>query len=100
MAKFEVGEIAVGHNFKISTHLNGEDLLIVGGYYSYKCDSLNGVPCTPYLLTGYKVKHPDGGTSVVKESNLRKKHPPQELSSWENIQEITGWNPTKENQNV
>ena len=35
-----------------------------------------------------------------KEASLRKKKPPEEDVSWEQVQEIIGWNPTKGKQHA
>lgn len=106
MAKFEINEIAIfspppkpgiviggvcGANSEcqIKSDRFYKQHSQTGAGYFYYCE----FPGDP------SPRHSDGYWAVREES-LRKKKPPQELSSWEKIQEITGWNPTKENINV
>jgi len=37
--------------------------------------------------------HEVSGLWSAKECELRKKKPPEELSSWDKIEELTNWNP-------
>lgn len=48
------------------------------------------------LLPVYTVMTSDGKPIHVTPPNLRKKRPPQETSSWTEIQKITKWNPVRE----
>lgn len=85
MAKFEVGEVAI---------------LDVPRY-----PELTGLECTilkigvenedDYLIEvcGINPKQYGAESFTCYEHNLRKKRPPEELSTWEEIQKITDWNP-------
>ena len=100
MDKFEVGEIAIGQNFINSTLLNGTEMEIIGKLDKYPISTLNGFPCDLYILYGYRVRKPGGAISCIDPQNLRKKKPPEELSTWEEIEEEFNWNPKKVNHNV
>ena len=93
--KFEVGEIATGQNFIISTELNGAEIEIT---------SLPRL-ITPYDIGSdkmgeegfyYGVKIKGNAVNRLKQKFLRKKKPPkEELSTWEEIQKLTSWTPEK-----
>lgn len=92
MSKFKVGEVAVFISSKISPELVGFECEIVdidvprhpdGKRFDYAV-SFIGAP-----------DHDIAGHWVVSEYQLRKKKPPQEKTTWEEIQSITNWNPSK-----
>jgi len=89
MSKFKVGEIAIGQNFNVSLFLNGAEVEVIG-LLMFRMANLDGVIKEHY---GYKIKKQDGGISSVSPDKLRKKKPPQQKSTWEEIQEITNWSP-------
>lgn len=88
MAKFEVGEVAIitgaAHPF---THLIGCEVEITS---HPSIVSEYGVGYTG--IANGRNPHPD----YFEEAALRKKKPPEELSSWEEVQKLTNWNPVKE----
>lgn len=84
MAKFEVGEIAVALGGLTRPSEAECEILDVLGKGVYKI-----------LVDGCRSTMKDGGW-LIKERHLRKKKPPEEPASWEEIQELTNWNPTKE----
>lgn len=93
MDKFEIGEVAVLKCLTKSAHYNGRECEIVSAEYEY-CGEI-----------GYDAIIPDDpchkkdsikGEWFVQTEFLRKKQPPQELSTWEAVQKETGWNPTKQ----
>lgn len=88
MDKFKVGEVAIYQHLTISLKSNGEECEIIRGL-DYHEDSE-----FPHKLM-YITKDANG-IFVVKPENLRKKNPPQELSTWEEVQKLTNWNPSKE----
>ncbi len=94
MSKFKIGEIAILlRAYKPENqHLAGADVEIVssvrnaisGATYSVmidglKCEALSSI----------------NGEWSCLEANLAKKKPPKEAATWEDIQEITGWKPSK-----
>lgn len=90
MDKFEVGEIVI---FTPSSTCHS-------GLIKY-----TGEECTVDLPYGshisgkyvyYGVIFSDGKEIWTAQHTLRKKKPPQELTTWESVQKITGWNPTKQ----
>jgi len=81
MSKFKVGEIAIICSVDFPEY-NGTETEILGVFHSGT--SSNGV--------GYRCTIQKRGWS---ESALRKKKPPEEKTTWEEIQEITNWNPSK-----
>lgn len=89
MAKFEVGEIAIYQNLVgRGQYWNGEECEVIKPLGKY----LSNIE--PDELV-YYVK--DGqGIFSVREDQIRKKKPPkEELSTWEEIQKLTNWNPEK-----
>ena len=84
MVKFEVGEVAILRNCSFAEH-NGLECMILGAGITegtYKVE----IPDSPYKLVWLG----------CEESQLIKKKPPQELSSWDEVQKLTNWNPIKE----
>lgn len=96
MSKFAVGEIAIGCNFSTGRDkYNGMECEIVGGFRERNIVGLNGEPCEPHMVACYEVVFADGKQICLKEKHLKKKQPPQELSTWEDVCVITGWYPNK-----
>lgn len=92
--KFEIGEIAIGQNFTRSPEYNGLELKVVDNYGEHVCrGGVNGFPFGPIKLMGYGVEDGDGEIFYVPSNRLRKKKPPEELTSWDKIEEICGWSP-------
>lgn len=91
--KFEIGEVAIGQNCVIDVRVNGMECVItedvkirrvIGTTTRIESDRL----C-------YMVKWADGRIGAASPLKLRKKKPPKETSTWEEVQEDTGWNPQK-----
>lgn len=91
MSKFSVNEIAIIIEKGSKYDLINMECEIKSLPYNWKDGSF-----------GYNVEvlgYPSNGTTglwFLEEHELRKKKPPQELARWEDAQEFTGWNPTKE----
>lgn len=88
MSKFALGEIAIvafgpAKNRECEvTEIN--PINNSGERQDYRIQ-INGFP-HPVFPTGW----------TCDEATLRKKKPPEEDASWEAVQELTNWNPTKE----
>ena len=92
MAKFKVGEIAVIVD-SVFHEFIGAECVILGPAENWDdADYIVGINADTS-------KYNDGQW-VTSEKNLRKKKPPEELSTWEEVQAITNWNPKKVNHNV
>lgn len=91
MSKFKVGEVAIVVNADYHKNHIGRECEIIcvnpvtlsGAPRDYEI-SIKGIRA-PALTNGW----------YTHESHLRKKKPPQETSTWEEVQEIVGWNPSK-----
>jgi len=83
--KFKTGEIAILINDK-----NGFHPETIGWEVEIK---KAGVVISSH---DYLVIDSTGKLWLAYESELEKKKPPKEDASWERIQELTKWNPTKE----
>lgn len=94
--KFVPGEIAIGQNFINHPHLNDIELEIMKGFDTYCVRRMYDPTSSPELKDGYIVREDGGILIFVTPDKLRKRQPPVELSTWEKIQEDTGWNPTKQ----
>lgn len=84
MSKFKVGEIVIIQS-KSHPEYNGMETEII----EILARRVGGYRCTiepeyTFMQNGWA------------ESALRKRRPPQETSTWEEVQEITKWNPSKE----
>ena len=88
MDKFGLNEIAIFRG-------SGEEIEIIGLPKMQVGRNRRGkmirseTPC-------YSILTQDGFEGWLPESSLRKKKPPEEPATWQEIQEISGWNPTKE----
>jgi len=89
MSKFKVGEavIILGSVYPTS---EGE---IISEMYEY-----NGKVGHDVIILDNVCQSADSvsGEWFSPEKMLRKKKPPQETTTWEEMQEITNWNPSKE----
>ena len=82
--KFEIGEIATTCNFTEKAHKNGAECEIVGiGVISNK-----GEACDYAIKYKDFPDHPTTGYWCINEYYLRKKRPPSEEASWEEVQKI------------
>lgn len=91
MAKFSLGEIAIfvdGPNVGRFDHKYiGQEVEIVSiGYISPHSG----------LFFDYGAKAPNGNIGGVNEILLRKKRPPEQVSTWTEVHRLTGWQPMKE----
>ena len=87
MAKFKVGEVAIIQSKEFPSY-NGNETRIITLYFDNNDEQAYRCSMHPTSFGGWN------------ESALRKKKPPEELSTWEEVQEDTGWNPKKVNHNV
>lgn len=90
MAKFEIGEIALAYNDDTGDVSECEIIAVPG-------HSLPIFPCGDYVInvpTNKSSTRPNGYWEA-EEKFLRKKKPPEELSTWEEVQKLTNWNPKK-----
>lgn len=85
MSRFEIGEIAWA----------------IGRGEPKECEIMEVVPNNRF--SHYRISVPTCPCSITKdgfwdclECDLKKKKPPEDDASWEQVQEITGWNPAKE----
>lgn len=94
MDKFEIGEIAVICLGKPSSTDNQSDYVVDG----LECEIIriggcgiqaNGLPSYVISVDGY-------GEFDIAEHALRKKKPPEEPATWQEIQRLTNWNPTEQ----
>lgn len=89
MAKFSVGEMAIIDNCKSYPSFIGMECEILSNPY----DGIGSI--TGELCIGYDACLQNGEKHSIAERCLRKKKPPQELTTWEEVQKLTNWNPTK-----
>ncbi len=86
--RFEVGEIAIVRN---AGRYNGIEVTVVAGLAWRPTKRLNGdieqAEC--YVVERF------GELRAAAEYQLRKRRPPAELTTWENIERLTGWKPKK-----
>lgn len=88
MNKFEIGEIAIIDNSVHKPEFVGMECEIISR-------EIYGIAKgTEYAAYGYIVEI-NGETHGFVKACLRKKKPPQELSTWEEVEKLTHWNPTK-----
>ena len=89
MDKFEIGEVAIAISDKHST----TECEIVSGLIRYEGELGHDIRINNNLC--------DKADSVSGEwfcglPYLRKKKPPKEPATWQEIQELTNWNPTEQ----
>lgn len=98
MAKFKIGDVCLGQNFHAYPEFNGVECEVLGvreqgGIYQHAFR--RGL----FVIVGpsYYVRWATTGKKYcVAERHLRKKQLPEEyLGSWEEIEQLTGWNPTR-----
>lgn len=92
MSKFEVGEIAIlfapgepGHLCDVEV----VSILLPAGHIP-----VGGNSSAANMLPSHRI-FAEGHYGFAPPSMLRKKKPPQALSTWEDIQKETGWHPQK-----
>lgn len=88
MDKFEVGEIAILQNC-YNPERNGQEVEIVDKA-SFRKTIEN-----PQGELMHFTEHRNGANYYASLNQLRKKKPPEELSTWEEIQQLTNWTPEK-----
>lgn len=98
MAKFRVGDVCIGQNFEVDTERNGMECEVVahlpeGGMF---CNTRRDGKVL-IEQNAYCVHWADGLVGWVAQHNLRKKPPKEKKGSWEQIEKLCGWNPTKVN---
>lgn len=96
MAKFKVGDLCIGQHFVCDTERNGMECEVVAflpGGGTFTNSRFDGKVVIDQ--NAYAVQWADSFLSWVAEGNLRKKPPKEKKSSWEQIEKLCGWNPTK-----
>jgi hypothetical protein len=91
---YKVGDICIGVGF-VAPHaaFNGMECEIIAPLANRTGTSLiDGSPCQNWA---YTVRWADGRELHVIEKRLRLKRPPEEKSSWEEIERICGFHPEK-----
>ena len=96
MAKFKPGDICIGQNFECDTDRNGVECEVAavmpeGGVFA----SLRAQDKIEIEKNAYHVHWADGTSSWCAEHNLRKKPPKEEKGSWDAVEKICGWSPTR-----
>lgn len=92
MQLYKIGDVCVGCNFtELAARFNGVECTIEGNIQEQEGYNFSGILCK---LNGYLVEWADGAQYIVSQENLRLKRPPEELSSWDRVMEICGYNPT------
>jgi hypothetical protein len=89
MDTFEVGEVVILQNVLNHYEANGEEAVILEGLDNRPIATIFGGHA---YITCYVIEWRDN-MYMATPHMLRKKPPPPQ--SWEKIEEITGWNPTK-----
>jgi len=96
VAKFKVGDICIGQNFHDYPEFNGVECEVLdvreqGDIYQRAFRRVLFAMPGPH----YRVRWATGEKYYVAETHLRKKPPPEEyLGDWDEIEKLTGWNPT------
>ena len=98
MSGLNVGDVCEIIGYIKRADLLGRECTIVGGLGEYACVDFNGIVS---MKMGFRVqihgefsRNPfSNGLVVCLPHHLRKKQPPQELTTWEAVQSITGWKP-------
>ena len=92
---FKIGEIAIincpdsiDHNHEVEI----TSILMPAKTICNKClTKANSIPA-------YTVRNSNGVNGWAAPKHLRKKRPPEKLSTWEEVQKDTNWNPAKQEQ--
>lgn len=92
MDKFRKDEIAIIAKAILFPHFEGLECTILTKAFADE----DGDIVHEIEIQGYGRTLHDGRKFTIGPEFLRKKKPPQELSTWEAVQKITGWNPTKQ----
>lgn len=89
--KFQIGDVAIGQNFTVHSHLNGMECEIVSPLK--ECTGID--QSTGHLVSGlaYNVVWADGLSSYTQEFYLKKRPPANTPSEWE---DSDVWQPEKE----
>ena len=95
MDKFEIGEIVDFIGIPgADEQLNGRAGPGAGCEIKQYCWDFKDGPGYYCHFPGDLCPHSVEGWWWVSKFHLRKKKPPQELGSWEEVQKLTNWNPT------
>lgn len=82
MDKFSIGESAIITGPPGSRNI-GEEVTVMSRLFKNDNAMVHGVYCGNWY-------------GFWEPQYLRKKYPPQEPSTWEEVEKATGWNPTKQ----
>lgn len=93
MESFSVGEIAILIGGRFHSLEHPIEVLVVGPLATRSGAEPDG---TSVYQRGYLIEIHGGKTAACEPQYLRKKRPPQETTSWESIEELTGWTPVKQ----
>lgn len=91
MSEFRVGEIAIFQNAKWDSSYNGLEVVVRGSLQDrVTACGRNGQNIR--VLYSYAV---ESETEIfhAEPHQLRKKRPPEETTSWDSVEKITGWKP-------
>jgi hypothetical protein len=90
--KFEVGEVAI-HVSGITTSLyDGAECVVVMPIGTYLCQHPETLKIRS-VQDIYVVRFADGLEKGAHPNQLRKKRPPEELGSWDEVERMTKWRP-------
>ena len=92
MDTFQVGEVVeiIGASNPCNFCYIGEEAIITGPLCERQTLFGNG-RCGP--LFSYEIRTAGGYVANCVHRHLRKKRPPEELTSWDSVEKISGWRP-------
>lgn len=93
MSKFKVGDIIIGQNFIFNLSYNGLEGEVIAAEKIRRTRKRNTNEIDNVL--SYLILWSNNNMTAQKEFNLRKKPPKEKTSTWEEVEKISGWNPTK-----
>lgn len=91
---FKIGEIVI-YIGRRKIFYGYEVEIVKGPYIDLRCPEQ---PSYDFIVPGYPCDalNSENAEWAAWESRFRKRKPPQELSTWEEIQKLTNWNPSHE----
>ena|SRR5687768_5169063 len=86
-ADFRVGDVCVLVGLVDYPECNGQEVVIVAPieWVTCRCPRTGVITEGPHYLAS--------DDFYYRPENLRKKHPPQNLSTWHELQKVCGWKP-------
>lgn len=89
----KMGDICIAQNFHIHVRYNGMECEVIS-------DLIDIIKDGEFFGLGYIVKFSDNDRKQVRVFNLRHKKPPEDLSTWEEFENLCGFNPSKITENI